>query len=244
MVDATTQPGYAGKPVIELDGSLAANINGLTIFAGGSTVRGFAMNRFTGTPNGFIVLSGGGGNVIQGNYLGTNLAGTAGFPLASQGSYGVIIFGSSNNVIGTDGDGSNDAAEGNVISGTNTAGILIESGSPSLPSNNNVIAGNLIGTSADGNAALANGRMGVFLLSGTGNRIGTNSDGVSDAAERNLISGNLEGGVYLGGDANIVAGNLLGTNLAGAAALPNRSGVIVQNASNNRIGGTTAGRAT
>ena len=37
VLDATTQPGYAGKPVIELDGSLAANSNGLTIFARAAT---------------------------------------------------------------------------------------------------------------------------------------------------------------------------------------------------------------
>ena len=161
--------------------------------------------------------------------------------MANQASYSVIIYGSANNVIGTNGDGVNDATEGNVLSGNNTAGVLIESGAQPLTADFNVIAGNLIGTSADGNTALHNGRMGVFVLSGTGNRIGTNSDGLSDAAERNLISGNSEDGIYLSGDSNIVAGNLLGTNLAGTAALPNTTGIVVEYASNNRIGGTAPG---
>ncbi|HEY4233266.1 MAG TPA: choice-of-anchor U domain-containing protein, partial [Lacipirellulaceae bacterium] len=241
VIDATTQSGYAGAPVIELDGSLAHGGNGLFITSGGTTVRGLAINRFVSGANGEIWMQGLGGNVIQGNYLGTNLAGTAAFPLASQASYGVIIFGSDDNVIGTDGDGTGDAAEGNVISGHNTAGVLLELGQPGELPENNVIAGNRIGTSADGNTVLGNGRMGVFLISGTGTRIGTNSDGVSDTLERNLISGNPEAGVYISDNGNIVAGNFIGTNPIGNASLPNGDGVITQNASNNRIGGMAPG---
>ncbi len=241
VLDATTQPGYAGTPVIELDGTLAGIADGLAIASGGTTVRGLAINRFVGDPNGDILITGPGGNVIQGNFLGTNLAGNAVYPLAVQGSYGVIIFGSDANVIGTDGDGKNDANEGNVISGQNTAGILIEVGQPGETPNNNVIAGNRLGTSADGNTALGNGRMGVFVLGGgtsTGNRIGTNADGISDAAERNIISGNPEAGVYLGIDGFVVAGNYIGTNAAGNAALPNGTGVRIERANNNLVGGT------
>jgi parallel beta-helix repeat protein len=216
VIDGTTQPGYSGTPVIELDGSLAGNADGLEISSGDTTVRGLDIHSFVGDPNGLIDIVGpSGGNVIQGNYLGTNLAGNAIYPLANQGSYGVIIFGSSNNVIGTDGDGVNDAAEGNVISGNNTAGVLIENGQPGQTADSNVIAGNLIGT---------------------------NSDGISDAAERNLISGNTEAGISLiGGTSTLIAGNLIGTNLAGTAALPNGAGVDVQNSNNNLIGNTSAG---
>jgi MBG domain (YGX type)/Bacterial Ig domain/Bacterial Ig-like domain (group 3) len=242
VIDATTQPGYAGKPVIELDGTLAGAAEGLSLSSGSSTVRGLAINRFIGTPNGLITITGGGGNTIQGNYLGTNLAGDAVFPLASQSSYGVIIFGSDANVIGTNGDGINDAAEGNVISGHNTAGILLESAQPGEAPDNNVIAGNRIGTSADGNTALANGRMGVFFIAGgTGNRVGTNSDGVSDVAERNVISGNTEAGISLDGNGNVIAGNYIGTNAAGNASVPNGYGVFTRGTSNSRIGGTAPG---
>src|SRR5262249_31872855 len=139
VLDATTQPGFSGTPIIELDGSLAANAHGLFVTAGQTTVRGLAINRFVGGANAGIVLSGPGGNVIQGNYLGTNLAGDAVFPAGQQASYGVVVSGGDGNVIGTDGDGVNDDAEGNVISGMNTAGILLQHGAA-----NTVIAGNRI----------------------------------------------------------------------------------------------------
>lgn len=239
VIDGTSQPGYAGTPVIELDGTQGANV-GLNIASSGNTIRGLAINRFVGGANAEIWITGPGGNVIQGNYIGTNLAGNAVFPFASQAAYGVIIFGSDNNLVGTNGDGVNDAAEGNVIAGNNTAGILFEN-SATDSSENNVIAGNRIGTSADGNTALGNGRMGVFLIQGTGNRIGTNSDGVSDTLERNIISGHGESGVYISDNSNIVAGNYIGTNAAGTAALPNNYGVGIQAGSDNRIGGTGPG---
>ena len=50
------------------------------------------------------------------------------------------------------------------------------------------------------------------------NLIGTNGDGVNDAAERNLISGNRFAGVWINGqgtDGNVVAGNLIGTSVTG-----------------------------
>src|SRR5262245_19056559 len=41
VLDATTQPGYAGVPIIELTGgSAGAGVTGLTVTAGGSTVAG------------------------------------------------------------------------------------------------------------------------------------------------------------------------------------------------------------
>ncbi|HEU4769744.1 MAG TPA: SBBP repeat-containing protein, partial [Pyrinomonadaceae bacterium] len=40
VIDATTQPGYAGAPLVELDGANAGFENGLVITAGNSTVRG------------------------------------------------------------------------------------------------------------------------------------------------------------------------------------------------------------
>lgn len=46
VLDGATQPGFAGTPLIELDGSGAGGGSGLRISAGGSTVRGLAINRF------------------------------------------------------------------------------------------------------------------------------------------------------------------------------------------------------
>src|SRR5437588_2023962 len=45
VIDATTQPGFAGMPLIELDGSSAgANANGLDVLAD-NAIRGLVINR-------------------------------------------------------------------------------------------------------------------------------------------------------------------------------------------------------
>ena len=45
VIDGSTQPGYAGKPLIELDGAAAGTgVDGLHISAGYSTVRGLVIN--------------------------------------------------------------------------------------------------------------------------------------------------------------------------------------------------------
>src|SRR5262245_54646701 len=46
LVDGRTQPGYAGQPVIEINGSTASAANGLRLIAGGSIVRGLAITLF------------------------------------------------------------------------------------------------------------------------------------------------------------------------------------------------------
>src|SRR5439155_26949600 len=47
-IDGTTQPGFAGSPIIELNGASASAFAGLNITAGNSTVRGLVINRFNG----------------------------------------------------------------------------------------------------------------------------------------------------------------------------------------------------
>src|SRR6266550_2871304 len=68
IIDGTTQSGFTtdNKPVIEINGALAGGQAGLRLIAGGSTVRGLAINR-CGTDG--IDVSGPGTNVIQGNFI-------------------------------------------------------------------------------------------------------------------------------------------------------------------------------
>lgn len=170
-------------------------------------------------------------NAVAGNYIGTNASGNAVIP---NGWSGVIIdTGSANNRIGTDGNGTADALEGNLISGNADSGVSLRN------TNGNVIAGNLVGVNAAGDVAFPNDGHGVTLNAATGNRIGTNADGIADALERNVISGNNSSGIHIyTAENNIIAGNYIGTNVAGNMAIPNKyRGVHIQASSNNRVGG-------
>jgi Bacterial Ig domain/RTX calcium-binding nonapeptide repeat (4 copies) len=255
-IDGTTQPGFAGSPIIELNGASAGLASGLVITAGNSTVRGLVINRFqaVGTfgsdgKGAGIVLSTNGGNVIEGNYVGTDVSGTAGL---GNFRWGVLIFaGSSANRVGTNGDGITDAAERNVISDNGTigntstgAGLII------VGTNDNVVAGNYMGTDVTGTVGLGNTNRGISIQSGAhGNRVGTDGNGVADAAERNLLSGNRRNGIVIGSDpnqpltyGNTVAGNYIGTDAAGTGPLGNgRFGVSIFGAAEgNQVGGAAA----
>lgn len=158
-------------------------------------------------------------NVIAGNFIGTSADGLSAIP-----NYTGVMIEAPNNRIGTDGNGQGDLAERNVISGNSSNGIIIEGEEAS----DNIVAGNYIGINADGSAALKNGDgdwgVGVYVNDAPTTLIGTDADGVADAAERNIISGNNTGGIYIYGDysnGSVIAGNYIGTDPAGMAAIPN-----------------------
>jgi hypothetical protein len=117
FLDGTTQPGYAGTPLIELSGQAAGTADGLTITGSGTTVRGLAIDDFA--SGAAIVLSGSSasGNVIASNVLGADLAGTQ----AAPNDYGIrILGGAHDNLIG-----GNDRADGNVIVYHTGPGIVV-----------------------------------------------------------------------------------------------------------------------
>jgi parallel beta-helix repeat protein len=167
----------------------------------------------------------GNGNIVTGNYIGTDAAGTG----AKRNNAGVRIgSGAQNNTIG-----GTTAGERNVISGNRNTGVMIQS------SDGNTVKGNYIGTNASGTTALPNS-IGVSIEAGAQN----NTIGGTSAGERNVISGNSYAGLQIYDAAtsgNVVKGNYIGTSPAATAAVPNRLGVrIVSGASGNIIGGTTA----
>jgi hypothetical protein len=216
-IDGTTQPGYAGQPLIEVSSGYRNNTFRATFYitAGSSTVRGLILNR---TFNTAIALVTGDGNIVQGNYLGTDATGNA----AAGNSSGIIIANASlNNLIG----GTTPAAR-NLISGNGT-GIEIND----TTSNGNIIQGNYIGVNVSGTAALANGGPGI--RAGSQNTIGGTTPGAG-----NIISGNQSGMVL--GSGNVVQGNLIGTDVTGMIAIPNQEcGIEINFASGIQIGGTT-----
>ena len=229
IIDGTTQPGFSGAPIIELDGSNAGpDAYGLVIFAGSSTVRGLVINRFA--LNG-IDINVNGGNTIQGNYIGTDITGTLDL---GNGVHGISISqGSSENLIG-----GTEAGAGNLISGNGEFGIIIVNPG----SNNNSIQGNFIGTDVTGSADLGNSFIGVLI----GAEAKDNVVGGTEAGARNLISGNDAAGVRIdtvGSTGNMVQGNFIGTDVTGTVALGNvDEGVFIGGgASENIIGGMAAG---
>ena len=155
IIDGTSEPDFAGTPVIELEGTNAgAASHGLRIDAGNSTVRGLAVNRF-GRHG--ILLAFAGGNTIAQNMIGTDPSGTV-----DQGNafHGIVIFQSPNNVIG-----GTVGSDRNVISGNDMHGVHIARAA----STGNRVQGNFIGVATDGVTPLGNDRMGVRIDQGAGN---------------------------------------------------------------------------
>jgi titin len=169
------------------------------------------------------------GNVVEGNFIGTNVTGTVAIANSQDGIR--IQSGAANNIIG-----GISAGAGNVISGNVGNGIVITGGGTT----GNIVLGNFIGSNAAGTAALANGQNGILM----NNTASNNSIGGQIAGAGNVISGNTGAGIAISDAStagNGIQGNLIGTNAAGAAAIANATGVILENgASGNLIGGTTS----
>jgi hypothetical protein len=198
-------------------------------------------NVISGGGTGDGIFLGGTGNVVAGNYIGTDVTGT----IALGNREGVILAGNGNR-IGADGHDPHPAAERNIISGNFDAGV-----DDAFNGSHNVIAGNFIGTDVAGTTAtgtdgrpLGNQTCGILGGWCQHELYGTNSDGVGDDAERNIISGNLGPGILFRGtpgvpdDYNIIAGNYLGTDVTGAQIIGNgNADVEILNAgAGNRIG--------
>jgi hypothetical protein len=227
-IDGTTQPEFAGRPIIELDGSVAGTASGLVLDAPGNTVRGLVINRFSAhgiyirnedffealaTPHG--------SDLIAGNYIGTDLTGTIG---RGNGMDGIAIFRASNNVIG-----GTAPSDRNVISGNGLNGIRMQGGSIPGPipgtmsfysgADGNTVLGNVIGVDAALTRPLGNAFNGVLISQGAGNTIGGTAPGAG-----NIIAFNHLAGILALGDSgtvirsNIVAGNA-GVLTVQAAAL-------------------------
>jgi hypothetical protein len=76
VIDASTQPGFAGSPLIEVSGINIPSIPNrgvLYITAGDTTVRSLIINHY---KDGGISILTGGGNHIEGNFVGTDATGS------------------------------------------------------------------------------------------------------------------------------------------------------------------------
>ncbi|HKP13683.1 MAG TPA: HYR domain-containing protein [Blastocatellia bacterium] len=181
------------------------------------------------------------GALVQGNYIGTNAAGNAALPNNGNGVQMLLATG---NTIGGTAPGA-----GNVVAASTFPGIALGSFPEGIqnvvPTSNNLIQGNFVGTNAAGTAALGNtvgiiigGFIAADLVLATDNTVGG-----AVAGARNVISGNKGNGLMFinnGSRRNVAMGNFIGTNAAGTAALGNEgSGVFVTQALEVTIGGSS-----
>jgi len=209
---------------VNYDGSIAAaNEMGIVICKGANnnTIKN---NIISGNTTAGIAFGLTNTNTIQGNKIGTDRTGMYRIP----NYYGIAIDTSSSNTIG-----GNTPAQRNIISG-NYIGIAINH----TTSNSNTIKGNYIGINANGISSTdtISNYDGIAIQNSYGNIIGGTS-----AAERNIISGNMDAGIAIKGTPsknNVIKGNYIGLNIAGSDSIPNYNGILMSGANNNTIGGT------
>ena len=222
VIDGSTQPGFAGKPLIEINGASAGGAEGLKLTGGSSTVKSLVINRFS---NSGIMIMGKGGNKIVGCYIGTDKTGAT--ALANK-AHGIFVQSDNNTIGGTT------AAERNILSGNIKAGVFLYSAA----AHHNKVLGNYAGTDVTGTKAIKN-LNGVHVNGGKYNTIGGTT-----AGSRNVLSGNIHDGALInstGANYNTVLGNYIGTNAAGTAKLGNGWYGVEISQANNVVGGTVTG---
>ncbi|RMD86334.1 MAG: T9SS C-terminal target domain-containing protein [Calditrichaeota bacterium] len=195
------------------------NLIGGTVTGAGNIISG---NRIAGVVISKPLST---GNLIQGNFIGTDSTGTV---AVGNGMDGVAIVAASENTIGGTLPGAR-----NVISANQRYGVNIGKGMVGTV-DNNLIQGNYIGTDITGTLPLGNGNSGVFVTAASNTVI-----------ENNVIADNFEG-IRLDGrdqptDSTFIRGNLIGLDATGMSPLGNAlDGIIITQSSHNFIGGTTA----
>jgi hypothetical protein len=132
-------------------------------------------------------------------------------------------------------EASNCVVRGLAVNNFGAYGLVVTAGSA-----NDWVYGCSFGVALDGLHAAANSAGGVYL-GGTSTLLGTNADGIQDAAERNLISGNNGYGVTVAGSGNTIAGNLIGLGADGSTALGNLGAGLLVLSAGNTIGGAATG---
>lgn len=163
-------------------------------------------------------------NVVQGNFIGTDVSGTE-----DLGNFddGIRIIASAGNVIG----GGTSAAR-NIIAGNGQSGIRIDG----VESAENVIQGNFIGTDVTGTKSLGNGLSGIRLAFAFMTSIGGTASG-----QGNVIGANAFHGIQIRGQIstqNIIQGNYIGTDASGELNLSNTgAGVRIVRSQDNVVGG-------
>lgn len=187
------------------NGANGLDILGHTNTVGGSTAS--SGNVISGNQASGVVMRGAASdNSVEGNFIGTDVTGTAPIP---NTNHGVVLdsLAHDNFVGGTT------AAGRNIISGNAQDGVRIQGGTGTT---GNWILGNFIGTSMNGTDPLPNQDGVGFRTSASGNTIGGTATGMG-----NVISGNTDDGIQVGSpaDPTPITNGLLRNSIFGNGAL-------------------------
>ena len=212
FVDGTTQPGFAGRPIIEVDGTAAGAGDGLVLDALGAGIRSLAIGGFAQGVG--VTIQGPGSNFVVDSWIGTDLTGSSALP----NFQGVLILGSSLNTLRGDVISGNLSAGVQILDDLNVTDPTVTFPAPPGHATANDIESNLIGTNAAGTGPLGN-QQGVFINDASGNLL-----------RGNVISANRSIGVQILGNqatANLLISNAIGTDGTGTVRLGNSVGVFV-----------------
>ena len=192
---AGTAALFAGSvPATGISISTANNTIGGVI--GGSTGN-FSLavgNLISGNQDGIDFFNGANLNVVQGNFIGTDVTGKVALP---NKGYGLYLTSAANNTIG-----GLIGAVTNVIAANGTSGSKDGIRVQAAGSIGNLIEGNYIGVGADGTTALGNAGWGVNINSASLNIVGDVNFGGGPTGLGNLIENNTTGGVVVNTGSN------------------------------------------
>lgn len=209
LIDGASQPGYAGAPLVLIDGSSAGATSGLVLSGGTASIEGLAIGGFA--FYGVDLRSS--GNFLGSNWIGLRPNGTALGNGRSTGNGqiygGVRVNSGDNNSVGN-------SDQGNVVSSNSGQGIEVDAAAVGTH-----VARNTVGTDASTELARGNTVNGIFVAAnGTivANNISShNLHGLSFGASGmtvsgNELSGNLQNGVLGSGSDNTFSNNSLEGN--------------------------------
>lgn len=238
VLDATTQPGFSGSPIVVLSGSLlvpsdqtfptepGAGRNGLNL-GSGVTVRGLEIREFPGSG---IAVLGGSNNSIVGNFLRDN--GEDGLLIRAAGDVEQPVNPARGNTIG-----GTTPADRNVISGNGSVGVFVSQGTAGT-----LIQGNRIGTDPSGQRPRGNTFDGILISNSPDTTIGGTAAGAG-----NVVSGNGEVNIQVFGAPSartVIQGNRIGTDADGTTVLEGAGeddlsnvGVLINDAPLTLVGG-------
>jgi hypothetical protein len=218
-----------------------------------SGASGVVANVISANKGSGIVLLGSSHNTVVSNHIGTNPAGTSAI---ANGGDGISIIGKSdsNDIGGTEfvdtatGQANNPTGDkgtvtpvfvvpplGNLISGNSQNGVMIDT-----DSEYNVLNGNFIGTTANGDAAIGNAGNGVWIHRANKNLLAGCKFVNNPFVYYNVVSGNGKNGLRITDSNNItVQGNFFGIGANNTAIVRNRlDGIRVDGSSaNTQVGG-------